>query len=504
MACGMTFAALPLCVQAETGLDYSVDNEAYYCSSEPSENAELSALFEGEGTKENPYILSTPQHFSLLAIMVNNGNALYNSAYYKLGNSIDFSGVSGYIPIGKVTTELVAETDSNGNVKTDSYGNIKYNEIETAEKPFMGHFDGNGYAISNLTINSNERVVGLFGIAYNASVKNLRIENLTINAERDRSLFVGGIFGRYEGNWKADELYITGCHVDGKITTSGKLNAEIGGMVGCLNIAMNTALVNNCRCDIDITATAVTYQYAGGLIGNVSTGADINKCVVTGSVYGETTGDSSSYTGGVVARLRYNDWIGVSSLSESASLMAQNSYTSLSNTVVSAKVESMATYSEYIGNSVAQYFSEEAAISGCYTDAAFYVTPSNNAYKKDTVMEREKLFERTFLSDTVGLDFENTWTMVLGKPDLISKESYIAYEYDDASSVYLVEPVNCGSCTVYAAAYDTDGRVAEARIAKYTDGTPEEISFGETEYASVKFFAFGDGFSPLCKSREIK
>jgi len=504
MACGMTFAALPLCVQAENSLDYSVENEAYYLSSEVSENAELAALFEGEGTKENPYILSTPQHFSLLAVMVNNGNSLFNSAYYKLGNSIDFSGVSGYIPIGKVTTELVAETDSSGNFKTDSDGNIKYKETETAKKPFMGHFDGNGYTIRNLTINSDERVVGLFGIAHNASVKNLRIENMTINAERDRSLFVGSLFGRYEGDWKAEELYITGCHVDGKITTYGKLNAEIGGMVGRLNVSMNTVLVNNCRCDVDIDATAITYQYAGGFIGNVETGADINKCVITGSVYGETTGDSSSYVGGVAARLRYNDWIGVSSLSESASLMSQKGYTSLSNTVVSSKVESVAKYSEYIGNTVAQYYSEESTISRCYTDAAFYVTPSGNAYKNDIVMERDELFDKSFLSGNVGLDYESTWTTVLGKPDLISKDSYIAYEYDDASLLYLVEPVNCGSCTVYAAAYDTYGRVAAARIEKYIEGNPVEISFGETEYASVKLFAFGNGFSPLCTVKEIK
>ena len=118
MACGMTFATFPLGVQADNyNIDFSVENPTEYllnskaCKESEDEedvslmsdsNGTLLAVFDGEGTKENPFILSTPQHFQYLAVLVNTGNSLYKSAYYRLGNSIDFSGVNGYIPIGKV------------------------------------------------------------------------------------------------------------------------------------------------------------------------------------------------------------------------------------------------------------------------------------------------------------------------------------------------------------------------------------------------------------------
>ena len=102
------------------------------------------------------------------------------------------------------------------------------------------------------------------------------------------------------------------------------------------------------------------------------------------------------------------------------------------------------------------------------------------------------------MSDTIGLDFENTWIMVLGVPDVVSKDPYIAYKKD--GTAFNVQPVGCGSCKVIAAAYDSDGRVVASRIDSYTEGTPVTLSFEGVEYEYIKIFAFDSRYSPLCEA----
>lgn len=506
MACGMTFAALPLCVQAENNIEYAVESpkdsyqNVYKLSDYGSENSvylmsggtgTLSAYFEGEGTKENPYLLSTPNQFTMLAALVNMGKSEYSGAHYKLTNSIDFAG-ENFVTIGRVVTEIVSISE-NGKIKTE--------EKETATYPFKGHFDGNGYALKNITIDSSERVIGVFGIGFNACVENLRIENITINASRDRTMHIGGLFGRYDGNWSGENLQINGCHVDGKIVSRGGYNVEVGGMVGKLNVKLGVVKVSNCRSDVDIDAVAATYQYAGGLIGNVENGGDISKCVATGSVYGETTGDASSYAGGITARLRFSDWIGVSSLSsDDAVLMANNGYSKASQLASAVSLSAKAKYSLYTGNIIAQYYKDEASVSNCYYDKQYEVTPTTNAYQ-GTGKETVALFDKSFLKNTVGLDFENTWTMVLDKPELVAKDPYIACEL--SGTTLNVQPVKCGDCKVIVAVYK-DKRLVTSKVEKYTEGIALPVSLDGLTYDEMKIFAVNDSLSPLCNSVTVK
>jgi hypothetical protein len=256
---------------------------------------------------------------------------------------------------------------------------------------------------------------------------------------------------------------------------------------------------------VDINAVAATYQYAGGLIGNVATGGDISKCVVTGSVYGETTGDGSSYVGGITARLRFNDWIGVSSLAdeESAVLSDLQSYSKASNLVSANSLKAKAKYSVYLSNTIAQCFrsgDEVVTVSNCYYDKQYEVDPTTNAYQ-GTGKTSSALFNKSFLQNTVGLDFENTWTMVLDKPELITKDPYIAYDLSD--TVLTVQPVKCGDCKVIIAVYK-DQRLVTSKVEKYTEGIALPVSLDGLTYDEMKIFAVNDSLSPLCDSVTVK
>ena len=82
----------------------------------------------GNGTKSDPYIVNT----AALLNEVRN----YSGSYFIQTSNIDMSSISNWVPIGK----------------DDAH-------------PFYGHYDGNGYTISNLKIKNDgsEQYIGLFG-----------------------------------------------------------------------------------------------------------------------------------------------------------------------------------------------------------------------------------------------------------------------------------------------------------------------------------------------------
>ncbi|NLH17247.1 MAG: hypothetical protein GX455_11765 [Phycisphaerae bacterium] len=116
---------------------------------------------------------------------------------------------------------------------------------------FSGSFNGNGFTIRNLTINSQGQdysYLGLFGaLGVGSVVENLALENVTIISGWD-SEFIGGLCGRSNG-------WIAGCSVD---------NADVIGK-----------------------------YYVGGLCGHNETGTIVHS-FTTGLVQGQST------TGGLV------------------------------------------------------------------------------------------------------------------------------------------------------------------------------------------------------------
>lgn len=135
---------------------------------------------------------------------------------------------------------------------------------------FSGIFDGLGHTITGLTIKrANSDNIGLFGSISNATVKNIRLQNINIDGRYN----VGGLVGA------ARLSTIDNTHTAGKV--SGDSN--VGGLGGTL---INTTV-------IDSDSSADVYGRGnigaiGGLVGNLYMGF-ITNSHATGKVQGLTS-----------------------------------------------------------------------------------------------------------------------------------------------------------------------------------------------------------------------
>ena len=102
--------------------------------------------------------------------------------YAYLENDINFRNKT-WEPLGDVYT-----------VNTAAQGEIPvYEEVET---PYKGYFDGCGYTIRNVKINSSKNNVGFFGVL-DGYVYNLTITNITITSENtNNDVYLGSLFGK--------------------------------------------------------------------------------------------------------------------------------------------------------------------------------------------------------------------------------------------------------------------------------------------------------------------
>ena len=140
------------------------------------------------GSKTNPYVITTPEGLQLLSTYTDNNNNSTLGMYFQLGADIDMSGVSNFTPIGW-------------------------------NNSFEGSFDGAGHTISHLTIDRGNDVIGLFGYINGGSVNNLTLDGATITGDDA----VGGIAGcSYFAS-------ITNCHVINSVIRGSEDVGAIGG-----------------------------------------------------------------------------------------------------------------------------------------------------------------------------------------------------------------------------------------------------------------------------------
>ena len=144
--------------------------------------------------------------------------------------------------------------------------------IGTASNCFQGCFDGNGYAVRGIYINTQKGYQGLFRNSYSDSViANLGVAESYIYG----GLYVGGVVGDNNGT-------VTNCYNTGSVT--GK--DYVGGVVGCSDSTFtncyNTGIVNG-------------NDNVGGVVGyNADDGGTVTNCYNTGSITGK------EHVGGVV------------------------------------------------------------------------------------------------------------------------------------------------------------------------------------------------------------
>ncbi|MEA4993054.1 MAG: S-layer homology domain-containing protein [Oscillibacter sp.] len=207
--------------------------------------------FEGAGTSESPYKISTAADLAKLAELVNGAgtNAVYGGTgiYYKLQNDIDLSAYSsgeGWTPIG-----------NNPNA-------------------FKGIFDGNNKEISGLYINNSINDTGVFGYVEGGMFKNFSIVDVHIAGYNS----AGGVAGYMDGG------SVENCYVTGTVSVTGDY---IGGMAG---IVKGGCILKNCY----TTVTVEGSSRVGGLAGYLEHSSAAN-CYSTGNVSA-----TSGYVGGLV------------------------------------------------------------------------------------------------------------------------------------------------------------------------------------------------------------
>ncbi|MBQ3004515.1 MAG: leucine-rich repeat domain-containing protein, partial [Clostridia bacterium] len=211
----------------------------------------------------NVYSITTEAQLAYIAKIVNEGNNL--SGYtVRLMNDLDLGGRE-WTPIGEGETEV----------------------------NFRGVFDGNNHTIANLTINSDTYGVGLIGLSYNTTIKNVGIispkvtstvtSKVNVSSNENETWGVGALVGF------ARQTTFSNCFVrDGYVRSLYR----VGGLIG--NVSEGVSSFTNCYVQGTVVQSSVDggNSFAGGLIGVVTANADtvggttLSYCYSTATVNG--------------------------------------------------------------------------------------------------------------------------------------------------------------------------------------------------------------------------
>lgn len=194
--------------------------------------------------------------------------------HFRLIDDIDFSGVKTYI---------VGDNTSNA---------------------FAKSFDGSGYVLKNVNINSSNQYVGIFGVVQNSYIRNLNIQGLKI-ASTGYDAYVGGIVGQNIANSYTGFENVT-VH-DLVINTA--VNTKVGGIIGWGNGSGGNNTINFTNVAINnISIVAKEGSYVGG-IGRQIDGGNFNNVVVNDIEKLITSGNDSKTGGftGKVGNLKINN-----------------------------------------------------------------------------------------------------------------------------------------------------------------------------------------------------
>ena len=161
---------------------------------------------------------------------------------------------------------------------------------------YTGTFDGQGYAISNLYVNTSNQYVGLFGrVNYTATIKDFSVYGEVTYTGTAKSSYVGTIgwmiSSSAESSVEDIKSYIN-------FTSTGATNM-VGGIVGRLDASTCELTVNRCAYygTIDMGST-VPPDVVGGIVGYAGATNTIDNCLYAGVIKaGDATNGS---TGGIL------------------------------------------------------------------------------------------------------------------------------------------------------------------------------------------------------------
>ena len=180
---------------------------------------------------------------------VNSGNT-YAGKYIRLTNDITLDINEEWEPIGVYPTE---------NSTPDAETN----------KPFSGTFDGCGYEIDGLYINTTDKRKGLFTLVNNGKILNLGIvENCNLSGEIGTGMIVSVLYNNSQ---------IVNCYNKADIT----VGSYSGGLVGVCDL---NSIIQNCYNLGDISISGNSQDVIGGICGQISNDSQIYNCYNEGNI----------------------------------------------------------------------------------------------------------------------------------------------------------------------------------------------------------------------------
>ncbi len=248
---------------------------------------------DGEGTKDNPYLIKNLSDLEMFRDAVNAGMT-YEGEYFRLAADIDLTG--------KVWTPI---------------GISNYDKTPANAIMFAGNFDGGNHTITGLSsegyvpaayeTESTEYSFGLFGYVYGADISNINLADVdidcgTIKDSYGRSVYGSGVAALigYYHPVNGKKSVIENCHVlSGEVKASNNMGGLIGHMDTQLTQPTLDITIKNCSNAADVTTEA---REAGGILGLMNSAREGNYLVTArGTVVFENcvnTGDITSLGGG--------------------------------------------------------------------------------------------------------------------------------------------------------------------------------------------------------------
>lgn len=193
---------------------------------------------------------------------------------YQITNGAELAWLSDYVNEGNTAIKAELQADIN-------LGSQQWIPIGSSAKKYTGTFDGNGYAIHNLAINSETNYLGLFGyLGAGATITDFYLDGNIDSVYESNGGFAGGVAGYATGS-SSKPVCITKVRNNCNVTVKGSsYGSYAGGIVG---YSGTNVKIDKCSNSATIMGTQ---KAVGGIAGS---GKSISNCYNAGHISGSVS-----------------------------------------------------------------------------------------------------------------------------------------------------------------------------------------------------------------------